>query len=167
VNPGPGDVFKVGTPIGRDGPGAYQLVEDAGQQEQRARGAVVRFARCRGPAAPGTEREPEAVGPRRAYNSMKAALLPYAKLLARNLAPKIRCNVVSPGQVFFEGGVWDYVRQAQPDIYAENLRRNPMGRMGTAEEIASVVAFLASPRAGFVSGANVICDGARTEGIQY
>jgi 3-oxoacyl-[acyl-carrier protein] reductase len=110
----------------------------------------------------------EAVGDRRAYNSMKAALLPYAKLLARTLAPKgVRCNVVSPGQILFDGGVWDVVRQIAPERYEEAVARNPMGRMGSAYEVANAVAFLASPRAGFISGTNLLCDGARTEGVQF
>jgi 3-oxoacyl-[acyl-carrier protein] reductase len=109
----------------------------------------------------------EAVGSRRAYNSVKAALLPYVKFLARELAPAVRANVVSPGMVYFDGGVWDAVRQLAPERYAEALARNPMGRMATPEEVASAVAFLASPRAGFISGTHLLCDGARTEGVQY
>jgi 3-oxoacyl-[acyl-carrier protein] reductase len=109
----------------------------------------------------------EAVGSRRAYNSVKAALLPYVKFLARELAPVVRANVVSPGMVYFGGGVWDAVRQLAPDRYADALARNPMGRMATPEEVASAVTFLASPKAGFISGTHLLCDGARTEGVQY
>jgi 3-oxoacyl-[acyl-carrier protein] reductase len=110
----------------------------------------------------------EAVGPRRAYNSVKAAVLPYIKSLARNLAPEnIRCNVVSPGQIFFEGGVWDFVKTNMPQRYEENLARNPLGRMGAPEEIAAVVAFVASPRAGFMTGSHIISDGGRSERVQY
>lgn len=110
----------------------------------------------------------EAVTERRAYNSIKAALLPYSKLLARTLAPKgIRCNVVSPGQILFDGGIWDVVRELSPDAFAQALERNPMGRMGTPQEVANAVVFLASRRAGFISGTNLVCDGARTEGVQF
>lgn len=109
----------------------------------------------------------EATGPRRAYNSVKAAVLPYVKFLARELAPAVRANVLSPGMVYFDGGVWDVVRQLAPDRFAAALARNPMGRMATLDEVASAAVFLASPRAGFISGSHLICDGARTEGVQF
>jgi 3-oxoacyl-[acyl-carrier protein] reductase len=115
----------------------------------------------------GTVSAIEAVGPRRAYNSVKAALLPYVKFLARELAPDVRANVVSPGMVLFDGGVWDAVRQVAPDRFADAIKRNPMGRMATPEEVASAVVFLASPRASFISGTHLLCDGARTEGVQF
>lgn len=115
----------------------------------------------------GTASIVEAVGGRRAYNSVKAALVPYVKFLARELAPQVRANVVSPGMVYFEGGVWDAVRQLAPDRYQQAIARNPMGRMATPQEIANAVAFLASPKASFISGAHLLCDGARTEGIHY
>ena len=106
----------------------------------------------------GTASIVEAVGARRAYNSVKAALVPYVKFLARELAPKVRANIVSPGMVYFEGGVWDAVRQLDPDRYQQAIARNPMGRMGTPDEIANVVAFMASPKASFISGAHLFVD---------
>jgi NAD(P)-dependent dehydrogenase (short-subunit alcohol dehydrogenase family) len=109
----------------------------------------------------------ESVGARRAYNSVKAALLPYAKSLARDLAPQVRVNVVSPGMILFPGGVWDWVREHAPERFADAVARNPMGRMGRPEEVADAVAFLASPRASFVSGTHLLCDGARTQNVQY
>ena len=115
----------------------------------------------------GTASIVEAVGARRAYNSVKAALVPYVKFLARELAPKVRANIVSPGMVYFEGGVWDAVRQLAPDRFQQAIARNPMGRMATPQEIANAVAFMASPKASFISGAHLLCDGARTEGIHY
>jgi len=116
----------------------------------------------------GTVSAIEAVGTRRAYNSVKAAILPYSKSVARDAAAhNVRCNVVSPGQVLFDGGVWDLVKQHAPDQYADALARNPMGRMGRPDEVANAVAFLASPRASFISGTNLICDGARTQNVQF
>ncbi|MFI4976424.1 MAG: SDR family NAD(P)-dependent oxidoreductase [Caulobacterales bacterium] len=110
----------------------------------------------------------EISGPRRPYSAVKAALIPYVKNLARDLAPKnVRANVVSPGSIYFKGGVWNMVEQNMPQMYQATLARNPMGRMGTPEEVANVVAFLCSPRAGFVTGANVICDGAITQRVDY
>jgi 3-oxoacyl-[acyl-carrier protein] reductase len=110
----------------------------------------------------------EVYAPRRSYASVKAAVVPYVKGLARNLAPQnIRANMVSPGNVFFQGGVWDIVRQRDPDGFAGMLARNPTGRMGTPEEVANAVVFLASPRASFITGTNLIIDGALTQRVQF
>jgi 3-oxoacyl-[acyl-carrier protein] reductase len=110
----------------------------------------------------------EIQGPTRSYAAVKAALLPYVKGLARNLAGKnVRANMVSPGNVFFTGGVWDNVRINHPDTFATMVGRNPMGRMGTPEEVANAVVFLASPRASFITGTNLIIDGALTQRVQY
>jgi 3-oxoacyl-[acyl-carrier protein] reductase len=110
----------------------------------------------------------EVVGPRRAYSGLKAALLPYIKALARNLASKkVRANVVSPGSVYFKGGTWDLMERNNPERYRQALDRNPTGRMATPEEVANAVVFLASPRASFISGINLICDGGMTQRVQF
>jgi len=110
----------------------------------------------------------EIVGPRRAYSGLKAALLPYVKGLARNLASKgVRANIVSPGSVYFKGGTWDLMEQKNPERYRQALARNPTGRMATPEEVANAVVFLASPRASFISGINLICDGGMTQRVQF
>jgi 3-oxoacyl-[acyl-carrier protein] reductase len=110
----------------------------------------------------------EIYGPTRSYAAVKAALVPYVKGLARNLAAKnIRANLVSPGNVFFEGGVWDTVRQQNPAGFKTMLEKNPTGRMGTPEEVANAVVFLASPRASFITGSNLIIDGALTQRVQF
>jgi len=110
----------------------------------------------------------EIYGPPRSYAAVKAALVPYVKGLARNLAAKnVRANIVSPGNVFFEGGVWDNVRQNNPELFGQMLARNPTGRMGTPEEVANAVVFLASPRASFITGTNLIIDGALTQRVQF
>ena len=108
------------------------------------------------------------LGPRGAYGSVKAAILPYIKSLARDLAAKnVRANVVSPGTIYFKGGVWNLIEQNMPDRYRQTLDRNPMGRMGTPEEVANAVVFLASPRASFITGTNLICDGCITQRVQF
>ena len=110
----------------------------------------------------------EVYGPTRSYAAVKAALVPYVKGLARNLAAKnIRANLVSPGNVFFDGGVWDIVRQRDPEGFKGMLARNPTGRMGTPQEVANAVVFLASPRASFITGTNLIVDGALTQRVQF
>jgi 3-oxoacyl-[acyl-carrier protein] reductase len=110
----------------------------------------------------------EEVSPRRAYSSVKAAILPYIKQLARDLAPKkVRANVVSPGTIYFKGGVWNLREQNMPDRFRQAFDRNPMGRMGKPEEVANAVVFLASPRASFITGTNLICDGCFTQRVQF
>lgn len=95
------------------------------------------------------------------YGAMKAALIHYAKGVAREqAAKKIRCNVVSPGTVFFEGGVWGNVKQNAPGFFDTMIKRNPTGRMATPEEIAAATVFLASPRSAFTTGINMVVDGA-------
>ena len=118
--------------------------------------------------AVGTAAAVEIVGPRRAYSGVKAAILPYIKGLARDLAPKnVRANVVSPGAIYFKGGVWNVMETSNPDRYRQTLARNPMGRLGTPEEVANAVVFLASPRASFITGTNLICDGGLTQRVQF
>ena len=82
-------------------------------------------------------------------------------------AKNVRANIVSPGNVFFEGGVWDITRQRNPEMFGQMLARNPTGRMGTPEEVANAVVFLSSPRAGFITGTNLIIDGALTQRVQF
>ncbi len=116
----------------------------------------------------GTTGAVEIAGAPRPYASVKAALVPYVKALARNLAPKgIRANMVSPGNVYFKGGVWNTVEESSPDVFKTMLSRNPMGRMGTPREVANAVVFLASPRASFITGTNLIIDGALTQRVQF
>jgi 3-oxoacyl-[acyl-carrier protein] reductase len=104
----------------------------------------------------------------RPYAAVNAALVPYVKGLARNLAAKrVRANMVSPGNVYFNGGVWNTVEERTPDLFKEMLSLNPMGRMGRPDEVANAVVFLASPRASFITGTNLIVDGALTQRVQF
>ena len=105
-----------------------------------------------------------AAGP---YGALKAAIVHYTQGLAFQLAGKgIRANTVSPGNTYFPGGVWAQIEQGNPAFFKEALAMNPMGRMATPQEIAHAVAFLASPAASFVSGTNLVVDGALTRGVQ-
>jgi 3-oxoacyl-[acyl-carrier protein] reductase len=79
----------------------------------------------------------------------------------------IRANTVSPGNVFFEGGVWDIRKTESPGLYQTSLDLNPLGRMATPQEVANAVVFLASPAASFITGVNLVVDGAMTRRIQY
>jgi 3-oxoacyl-[acyl-carrier protein] reductase len=116
----------------------------------------------------GTTGAVEIAGAPRPYASVKAALVPYVKALARNLAAKgVRANMVSPGNVYFKGGVWNVLEENNPELFKTMVGRNPMGRMGTPEEVANAVVFLASPRASFITGTNLIIDGALTQRVQF
>lgn len=95
------------------------------------------------------------------YGAMKAAQIHFAKGVARECAPKkVRCNVISPGTVFFEGGVWGQVKAGMPAFFDQMIKRNPTGRMASPEEIAAATVFLASPRSAFTTGINMVVDGA-------
>ncbi len=107
-------------------------------------------------------------GPVQPYRSVKAALVPFVKSLSIDMAPKgVRVNMVSPGSIFEEGNTWGRQHDANSERYQKTLARNPMGRMGTPQEVAACVAFLAGTPASFVSGANFIVDGAITTRVQY
>lgn len=106
-----------------------------------------------------------AAGP---YGAFKAALIHYAQGLALNLAPKgIRANSVSPGNTYFPGGVWENIEKHVPDLFSRAMALNPTGRMGKPEEMARAAVFLASPAASFITGTNLVVDGALTRGVQY
>ena len=102
-----------------------------------------------------------------AYNAAKAAENSYVKSLAREVAAKgVTVNAVAPGSILFEGGGWYRRQQADPPGMAEYVRREmPLGRFGTVEEVASVVAFVCSQQATLLNGACVPVDGASGRSI--
>jgi 3-oxoacyl-[acyl-carrier protein] reductase len=102
------------------------------------------------------------------YGAFKAAIIHYTQGLAFHLAGKgIRANTVSPGNTYFEGGVWNRIKDGNPDLYNTALGLNPTGRMGTPQEMANAAVFLASPAASFITGTNLVVDGALTRGVQF
>jgi 3-oxoacyl-[acyl-carrier protein] reductase len=102
------------------------------------------------------------------YGTFKAAIIHYTQGLAYQLASKgIRANSVSPGNTYFEGGVWNMIKDNNPELYNTALALNPTGRMGTPQEMANGAVFLASRAASFITGTNLVVDGALTRGVQF
>jgi 3-oxoacyl-[acyl-carrier protein] reductase len=103
-------------------------------------------------------------GGRMAYNAVKAAEISLAKSMAQQLAKEgIRVNSVAPGSILFPGGSWEKRQHADPDGIADFIRRElPFGRFGRPEEVGAAVAFLASPRASWISGSCVPVDGCQS-----
>lgn len=101
------------------------------------------------------------------YGAFKAAIIHYTQGLAYHMAGKgIRANSVSPGNTYFPGGVWNQIEEGNPEFFKVALGMNPTGRMGTPQEMANAVAFLASPAASFITGTNLVVDGALSKGVQ-
>ena len=121
---------------------------------QRGGGAIVLIASIWGRES----------GGRMTYNAVKAAEISLGKALAQQLAPlNIRVNSVAPGSILFPGGSWHRRQQADPEGMAQFISRElPFGRFGRAEEVGAVVAFLASARASWVSGACITVDGCQS-----
>ena len=103
-------------------------------------------------------------GGRMTYNAVKAAEISLGKALAQQLAPlNIRVNSVAPGSILVPGGSWHRRQQADPEGIAQFISRElPFGRFGRADEVGAVVAFLASARASWVSGACIPVDGCQS-----
>ncbi len=123
--------------------------------KQRGGGAIVMIASIWGRES----------GGRMTYNAVKAAEISLAKSLAQQLAPlNIRVNSIAPGSILFPGGSWHKRQQADPQGIADFIKRElPFGRMGRADEVGTVVAFLASPRASWISGASITVDGGQSK----
>jgi 3-oxoacyl-[acyl-carrier protein] reductase len=122
--------------------------------KQRGGGAIIMIASIWGRES----------GGRMTYNAVKAAEISLGKSLAQQLAPlNIRVNSVAPGSIMFPGGSWHKRQQADPQGIADFIKRDlPFGRMGRADEVGAVVAFLASSRASWISGASITVDGCQS-----
>ncbi len=102
------------------------------------------------------------------YSAFKAAVTNWTLGQAQVLGPKgIRCNVVSPGPIWVEGGDWNRVKDAKPEFFEATERVHPGGAIGEVADVANAVVFLASPAAKHISGANLTVDGGFTKRVNY
>ncbi|RBM21811.1 3-ketoacyl-ACP reductase [Prauserella sp. PE36] len=102
------------------------------------------------------------------YGAAKAAVTHHAAALARTLAPQgIRVNTISPGPVEFPGGTWERIKEQRTEFYEGVRSRIPLGRLGTPEDVARAVAFVASPAAAYCTGVNLVVDGGFVSRVQF
>lgn len=102
------------------------------------------------------------------YSAFKAAVTNWTLGQAQVLGPKgIRCNVVSPGPIFIDGGSWDMVRQHMTPFFEATQQGHPQGELGTAQDVADAVAFLAGDRAKHINGVNLTVDGGFLKRVDY
>lgn len=101
------------------------------------------------------------------YNSTKSAIISAAKIISLELAGEnIRVNTVAPGSIRFPGGSWDRRVKNDPEGMKAFVAKNiPIGRFGTAEEVADVVTYLASERASLITGTCINADGGQSHSL--
>ena len=102
------------------------------------------------------------------YSAFKAAVTNWTLGQAQALGARgIRCNVVSPGPVFVDGGDWDMIQTAKPDFYQATVAAHPTGRIGLTQDVANAVAFLAGDAASHINGVNLTVDGGFLKRVDY
>ena len=102
------------------------------------------------------------------YSAFKSAVTNWTLGQAQTLGAKgVRCNVVSPGPIFIEGGDWDRIKQNMAAFYEATEKMHPNGHLGTAQDVADAVAFLASAKAGHINGVNLTIDGGFLKRIDF
>tara|TARA_B100000795_G_C22791168_1_gene437011 strand:- start:400 stop:1173 length:774 start_codon:yes stop_codon:yes gene_type:complete len=108
----------------------------------------------------------EVIGSPTDYSTAKAAIIALAKNMSRKVAPNIRVNVISPGNVYFDGGSWDKkIKQNKKQINEMIKTKVPMNRFATPSDIASSAVFLCSDKASFITGTTLVIDGGQTVGV--
>jgi len=104
--------------------------------------------------------------PPSSYGAAKGAMRVYANDLAQQYGRHgIRANAISPGAVWFPGGSWDQRKIENPKFYAAVEKSIPLGRLGTADEIARIIAFVASPAGLWINATHVTADGGQVAAV--
>jgi 3-oxoacyl-[acyl-carrier protein] reductase len=102
------------------------------------------------------------------YHAVKAAVMNYSSALSQTLAPEgIRVNCITPGPILIAKRGWDQLKNQMPAVFDATVKRIPMGRMGSGEEIGRAIAFCASPVCRYMTGANIVIDGGFTKRVQF
>jgi NAD(P)-dependent dehydrogenase (short-subunit alcohol dehydrogenase family) len=102
------------------------------------------------------------------YSAFKAAVTNWTLGQAQVLGARgIRCNVVSPGPIWVDGGDWNRVKDARPEFFEVTEKTHPMGHIGTVQDVANAVVFLASPAAKHINGANLTVDGGFMKRVDF
>jgi 3-oxoacyl-[acyl-carrier protein] reductase len=102
------------------------------------------------------------------YTALKAAVTNWTLGQAQVLGARgIRCNVVSPGPIWVDGGDWNRVKDGRPEFFEATEKAHPMGKLGVAQDVANAVVFLASPAAKHINGANLTVDGGYLKRVDY
>jgi NAD(P)-dependent dehydrogenase (short-subunit alcohol dehydrogenase family) len=137
--------------------GAFLCVRAAVPLLRRAHGAIVTVASTRA-----LQSEPDC----EAYAAAKGALLSLTHALAISLGPSVRVNAILPGWI--ETGPWQKrSERSEPDHSAIDLAQHPAGRVGVPQDVATLVAYLASDKAGFITGQHFVVDGGMTRRMIY
>jgi NAD(P)-dependent dehydrogenase (short-subunit alcohol dehydrogenase family) len=127
---------------------SFLLVRAGEAMLRAARGSVVTIASTRAHMSePNTE----------SYSASKGGLLALTHALAVSLAPDARVNCISPG----------WIDTKDSDLSVEDHAQHPAGRVGTPADVAAMVAFLAGPDSGFVTGSEFLVDGGMTRKMIY
>ncbi len=108
----------------------------------------------------------EFIGAPISYSTAKSALISFSKTLSHKLAPKIRVNTISPGNIFFKGGTWEKKEKNNP-LKVKNIinEKVPLNRFGSPEDIGNLAVFLSSNKASFITGSCIVIDGGQTIGF--
>lgn len=137
--------------------GVFLCTKHAVRHLRRQRGSIVNIASTRAlQSEPDTE----------AYAATKGGVVSLTHALAMSLGPEVRVNCISPGWIVVDEWQKRSVRKT-PAVRPEDHAQHPVGRVGHPEDIAEMVAYLGSARAGFITGQNIVIDGGMTRKMIY